>query len=159
MKTSDLLRGSFEVERTWRATPETVFSAWSDPAVKAQWFRGPPGHWTEIRRSMDFSVGGIEIVEGRFDADGETTLFTVRHHVIEPPLRIAAVFDLHLSGIHHSVTLASLQLTPTGETTRVSYCEQITFLDRLDGVEMRREGTEWQFDIIGKIVEQSGRAD
>ena len=101
---------------------------------------------------MDFRVGGLEVAEGRFNDSGMTTLFEARYHVIEPACRLVYVYDLHLSGELHSVTLASLDLQPDGDRTRVSYTEQIVFMDGQDGVEMRRGGAEWHFEAIEKLI-------
>ncbi len=138
--------------RVWAATPQRVFDAWADPAVKAEWFRGPPERWTEVRRSMDFRVGGLEMAEGRINDSGMTTLFEARYHVIEPGRRLVYVYDLHLSGELHSVTLSSLDIEPDGDKTRVSYTEQIVFMDGQDGTEMRWGGTEWHFESIEKLI-------
>ncbi|KAF0120695.1 SRPBCC family protein [Sediminibacterium sp.] len=147
-----LFHGTFTIKRSWSATPERIFSAWSDPAVKAQWFRGPPEQWREVRRSMDFRVGGVELAEGRFD-NGLTTLFEARYHVIDPNCRLIYVYDLHLAGALHSVTLSSLDVQPDGDRTGVSYTEQIVFMDGKDGVEMRRGGTEWHFETIERLLQ------
>ena len=58
MNALPLFHGTFAVKRVWVATPQRIFSAWADPTMKAQWFRGPPQKWSEVRRSMDFRVGG-----------------------------------------------------------------------------------------------------
>ncbi len=100
---------------------------------------------------MDFRVGGLEVAEGRFD-NGITTLFEARYHVIEPDCRLIYAYDLHLSGEIHSVTLSSLELQPDGGKTRVTYTEQIVFMDGKDGVEMRRGGTEWHFETIETLL-------
>jgi len=147
-----LCHGTFAIKRVWAATPQRIFSAWADPAIKAQWFRGPPELWTEVRRSMDFRVGGSEVAEGRFNDSGMTTLFEARYHVIEPGSRLVYVYDLHLSGELDSVTLSSLDLRPDGNRTHVFYSEQIVFLDGQDGVEKRRGGTEWHFETIEKML-------
>jgi uncharacterized protein YndB with AHSA1/START domain len=152
MNTLPLFHGTFAIKRVWTATPQRVFNAWADPAMKAQWFRGPPGKWSEIRRSMDFRVGGIEVAEGRFDDIGMTTLFEGRYHVVEASRRLVYVYDLRLSGELHSVTLSSLDLEPDGGRTRVSYTEQIVFMDGQDGIEKRREGTEEAFAPIEKLL-------
>lgn len=144
--------GTFTIKRVWSATPQKIFNAWADPALKAQWFRGPPERWVEQRRSMDFRVGGREVAEGRFSDSGITTLFEARYHLIEPGCRLVYAYDLHLSGELHSVTLSSLDLEPEGERTRVSYTEQIVFMDGEDGVEMRRGGTEWHFETIERML-------
>lgn len=148
--------GTFALERVWAATPERVFAAWSDPHLKAQWFTGPPERWSLTRRSMDFRVGGNEVLEGRFTGSDMTSLYDARFHVIEPARRLVYAYDLHLSGHFHSVTLSSLELEPRGERTRVRYTEQIVFLDGKDGTESRREGTTAQFDKIETVLRSCG---
>jgi uncharacterized protein YndB with AHSA1/START domain len=152
MKALPLFHGTFAVKRVWAATPQRIFSAWADPTIKARWFRGPPQKWSEVRRSMDFRVGGLEVAEGRFNDSGMTTLFEGRYHVIEPGRRLVYVYDLRLSGELHSVTLSSLDLEPDGDRTRVSYTEQIVFMDGQDGIEKRRDGTEEAFETIENML-------
>lgn len=101
---------------------------------------------------MDFRVGGLEMAEGRINDSGMTTLFEARYHVIEPGRRLVYVYHLHLSGELHSVTLSSLDIEPDGDKTRVSYTDQIVFMDGQDGTEMRRGRTEWHFESIEKLV-------
>ena len=151
-----LFHGTFTLNRVWTAPPERVFAAWSDPQVKAQWFTGPADRWSLSRRSMDFRVGGQEVLEGRFDDSGLETRFDARFHVIEPARRLVYAYDLHYSGRFHSVTLSSLELAPSGQSTRVSYTEQIVFLDGSDGTEKRREGTALQFDMIEVVLRSHG---
>lgn len=155
MKALPLFHGTFAIKRVWAAKPQRIFSAWADPTMKAQWFRGPPEKWSEVRRSMDFRVGGLEVAEGRFNDSGMTTLFEGRYHVIEPGRRLVYVYDLRLSGELHSVTLSSLDLEPDGDRTRVSYTEQIVFMDGEDGIEKRRDGTEEAFETIENMLKQN----
>jgi uncharacterized protein YndB with AHSA1/START domain len=152
MNALPFFHGTFAIKRVWAATPQRIFNAWADPTTMAQWFRAPPQKWSEVRRSMDFRVGGLEVAEGRFNDSGMTTLYEGRYHVIETDRRLVYVYDLHLSGELHSVTLSSLDLEPDGGRTRVSYTEQIVFMDGQDGIEKRREGTEQAFGTIEKIL-------
>jgi len=150
--TTPFCHGTFTLRRRFAALPARVFGAWSDPAIKAQWFTGPPDAWTLARRSIDFRVGGAEVLEGRFNDTGKTTLYQARFHVIEPDQRLVYVYDLHHSGSFHSVTLSSLVLEADGPATRVAYTEQIVFLDGRDGTASRQHGTELQFVAIGRAL-------
>ena len=153
MSVPQIVQGTFTLRREWAATPARVFAAWADGDLKKRWFFGPPGKWLETRRELDFRVGGREIVEGRFDEPAITTRFDARYHLIEPGHRLIFVYDLHVADQFHSVTLASLHLEPAGTRTRVTYTEQIAFLDGEDGTEMRRTGTEPHFVRISRLVE------
>jgi uncharacterized protein YndB with AHSA1/START domain len=143
---------TFTLHRTWAAPPSRVFSAWSDLHFKRQWFAPPPGQWTEIRRTIEFQPGGREIHEGKFNASGMTTLYEGRFHLIEQNERLIFAYDLHLSGVFHSVTLATLVLRANGTRTDVSYTEQIAFLDGSNGTAQRKEGTEFGFATIEKLT-------
>jgi uncharacterized protein YndB with AHSA1/START domain len=158
MTTIPLFHGTFTLTRSWAATPSRVFSAWSDPTTKAQWFRGPPDRWTELRRSIDFRPGGSEVLEGRFSESGKVSLFEARFHFIEQDQKLVYSYDLHLNGAFHSVTLSSLMLEPEGGSTRVSYTEQIVFLDGRDGTADRQHGTELQFAAIETVLFGAGNA-
>lgn len=152
MTIKPLFHGTFTLTRTWAAPAARVFSAWSDPKIKAQWFTGPPDGWTALRRSIDFRPGGLEVLEGRFAGSGLVTLFEARFHAIEPDRRLVYAYDLHLGGSFNSVTLASLELTPDGARTRVAYTEQIVFLDGRDGTAGRKHGTELHYAMIEQVV-------
>ncbi len=151
--TTPFFHGVFTLRRVWAATPERVFSAWSDLELKAQWFTGPADRWVLKRRSLDFRAGGSEILHGTFTQSGLETLYDARFHLIEPAQRLVYAYDLHHSGRFHSVTLSSLTLEPQGPGTAVSYTEQIVFLDGEDGTESRRHGTNIQFDMIESALQ------
>jgi len=152
MTTAPFHHGTFTLKRTWAASPARVFSAWADPQIKSQWFAGPSEQWDLIRRSIDFRPGGIEVLEGRFKKSGLVSLFQARFHVIEQDRRLVYDYDLHRGDTFHSVTLSSLTLEPEGRSTRVSYTEQIVFLDGKDGTASREHGTALQFAEIEKAI-------
>jgi len=152
MTITPIFHGTFTLTRIWSAPPSRVFGAWSDPKIKAKWFRGPPDRWTELRRSIDFRPGGSEVLEGRFSESGKVSLFEARFHFIEQDRKLVYSYDLHLNGAFHSVTLSSLILEPEGGSTRVSYTEQIVFLDGRDGTADRQHGTELQFATIETVL-------
>lgn len=151
MTVTPFCHGTFTLKRTWATSASRVFSAWSDPKLKAQWFTGPKDRWTMTGRSIDFQEGGIEVLKGRFKDSG-TTDYRARFHLIEPDQRIIYDYDLHLSGHFHSVTLSSLVLQGEADRTHVSYTEQIIFIDGRDGTGDRRHGTELMFDRIANVL-------
>jgi uncharacterized protein YndB with AHSA1/START domain len=133
------IHGSFTLERIYDASPARVFKAFADPKSKARWFVGPRG-WQEIKREMDFRVGGLEIAHGKFP-DGPETKFVARYHEIVPDERLVYVYDMHVNGVFMSVSLATIELTPQGGKTVLRITEQGVFLDGKDGNESRRQGT------------------
>lgn len=157
MSAANFAHGTFTIERTWKVPPPRVFKAWADADLKAQWFTGPPG-WRPLRRSLDFRTGGFEVLEGRFNESGMTTLYEARFQLIEPDRRLVYVYDLHLRDSFNSVTLSSLYLEPAAAGTRSLYTEQIVFLDGRDGTADRRHGTELYHAAIARVVEPAGAA-
>ena len=60
---------------------------------------------------------------------------------------------MHLSAKHHSVSLATVELTPSGHGTRLIFTEQVAFLDGTDGNEgtlSRQLGTAAHLDRLAR---------
>jgi uncharacterized protein YndB with AHSA1/START domain len=60
-------------------------------------------------------------------------------------------YDMRLSGRHHSVSLATVELAPSGRGTRLIFTEQVAFLDGTDGNEgtvSRQLGTAAHLDRL-----------
>jgi uncharacterized protein YndB with AHSA1/START domain len=150
MSYQEIAHGKFVIERIYDASPARVFSAWVDPAVKARWFVGPEG-WTLIERKLDFRVGGQELLHGRFAA--RETHFRAQFHSIVVDARIVFTYDMRLGDQHHSVSLATVELAPSGRGTRLIFTEQVAFLDGTDGNEgtvSRQLGTAAHLDRLAR---------
>jgi len=153
MTRQPIAHGSFTIERVYQATPALVFAAWSNIEIKARWFIGP-AHWTQIRREQSFEPGGHEILHGRFP-HGLETLYTARFHEIVDNERIVYVYDMHLSGKHHSLSLVTVEVDPVNDGTRLIYSEQVAYLDGTDGIEgiaSRERGVSAHLDGLGALL-------
>jgi uncharacterized protein YndB with AHSA1/START domain len=149
MKSDFISHSSFTIERTYNAPASRVFSAWKDPELKARWFKGPET-WTQVKRELDFSVGGHELLQGRF-VDGGETFFSARYYDIIPNNRIVYVYDMHINDRLHSVSLATVEITPSGDKTHLLFTEQVAFMDGTNGIEgakSRKHGTAAHFDRL-----------
>jgi uncharacterized protein YndB with AHSA1/START domain len=152
------MHGTFTIERRYEASPARVFAAFADPAIKARWFIGPPDRWKILKRELDFRVGGSERLQGRLDGKIET-LYTARYHEILPDRRIVLVYDMHVDGRHHSLSIATVEMTPESSKTYFTFTEQVVFLDGTDGAagaSSRQRGTADHLDRLGKAL---GRPD
>lgn len=133
--------GSFVIERDLPHAPARVFAAFADPKAKAKWFGGPSKVWEELERRMDFRVGGTERARGRFVANGRVSDFQARYQDIVPDRRIVYCYTMHVDERKISVSLATIELEPSGKGTKLTITEQGAFLDGYDDAGSRESGT------------------
>lgn len=151
MSQRSVTHGSFAIERVYDASPERVFKAWADPAIKARWFVGPTD-WRMLERSIDFRVGGKERLSGR-KGSGVVSTFDAVYHDIVPDQRIIYCYDMRLDDVHISVSLATVELAPAGSGTRLAFTEQAAFLDGYDDSGSRERGTRILLEQLGGELE------
>jgi uncharacterized protein YndB with AHSA1/START domain len=147
MTERSVTHATFVVERTYDASPDRVFAAWADPAAKARWFGNPDDGVDEFE--LDFRVGGRELSRGTAP-NGKAYTYEARYQDIVPDDRIVYAYDMHLEEARISVSLSTVQLSPEGEGTRLTYTEQGAFLDGLDTPEQREQGSGALFDALGE---------
>jgi uncharacterized protein YndB with AHSA1/START domain len=142
---------TFTIERRYPVPPSRVFAAFADPATKARWFIGPDG-WVDEESSLDFRVGGTEVVR-RGPAGGPVHGFIARFHDIVTDRRIVYAYDLTLDDTLISVSVASIELDADGDGTRMRFTEQGAFLDGHDQPATREHGTNLLLDALGSFLE------
>src|ERR1700730_6119364 len=147
MTERSVTHATFVVERTYDASPARVFAAWADPAAKARWFGQPD--------EFDFTVGGREINRGGPEG-GPTFTFDARYQDIVEDNRILYTYDMHLDGQRISVSLATVELEPTGAGTRLIFTEQGAFLDGHDTLPQREQGTRALLDPLAAELQREG---
>ena len=144
-----LVHGSFTVERNYSRSPAVVFSAWARPEFKRQWFGSPEeGNADHI---FEFRVGGREFNEGKVGDD--TYTFDVRYHDIVENNRIVYTYEMKLNGQRISVSVASVEFRPVDNGTRMIVREDGAFLDGLDTVKQREDGTNYLIDQLGQWLD------
>jgi uncharacterized protein YndB with AHSA1/START domain len=147
MTERSVTHATFVVERTYDASPARVFAAFADPAIKARWFAGPE-EWGPDEREMDFRVGGRETSRGG-PPGGPVHAFEGLYYDIVPDQRIIFGYDMHLDDARISVSLATVELLPSGSGTRLIFTEQGAFLDGYDDPAGREHGTGELLDQLG----------
>jgi uncharacterized protein YndB with AHSA1/START domain len=152
MTERSIVHGSFTVERRYKASPEKVFQAWADPELKRQWFGAPEEG--NPKHTFDFRVGGRERSEGPLGT--QTYIFDAVYYDIVQNNRIVYAYEMYLDGERISVSVATNELKPDGTGTHLVLTEHGAFLDGLDTVDQRREGTEWIMDQLGKWLDRQG---
>lgn len=140
-----ITHGSFTVTRLYPARPARVFAAWANPEFKRKWFGSPDP--AKAEHIFEFRVGGREYTSGKM---GDTTFtFDVRYQDIIPDQRIIYTYDMTMNGDRISVSLATIEIEPEGDGTKMTVVEHGAFLDGLDTVTQREEGTNALMDALG----------
>jgi len=135
---------TFVIERSYRATPQRVFAAWSDPGAKGRWFCPDATEHT-----LDFRVGGHERNSGGGPVDGPDMAFESIYHDIIDNERIVFSSTLLADDQIVTVSLTTVELTPHDGDTRLRLTQQNAFLDGHEQPDWRRTGTNSQLDALG----------
>jgi uncharacterized protein YndB with AHSA1/START domain len=153
MPDNNTVKATFTVERTYKAKPSRVFAAFADAEKKKKWFGGGD-EWQPLEKAFDFRVDGIEIDVGRH-ASGVVSAFYCTYHDIVPDRRIVYAYRMTLDGKPLSSSLASIELQPEGDGTRLTLIEYGVYFDGYTekDVQGREHGTNWLMDKLGESLE------
>jgi uncharacterized protein YndB with AHSA1/START domain len=156
MEQPSVIHDTFVIERSYPASPERVFRAFSDPAMKRRWFVDSRGHQVE-QFEMDFRVGGNECSRLRFKEGtpvaGLPCLTDTYYHDIVPNRRLVFTTAMAIGGRQISVALATVELLSSDAGTDLVFTHQAAFFEGADGPEMRRAG--WQTLLERLAAEQA----
>jgi uncharacterized protein YndB with AHSA1/START domain len=149
MSDHSVAHGTFVIERTYNHPVEKVWAAWADGRLKSQWF-GDVGKPAKV---FEFEPGGRESSEGDIP-NGPHYNFDVVYQDIVPNSRIVYSYDMHMDRKKISVSLAAVEFFPEGKKTRLKLTEYGLFLDGLDNVDQRKEGTVSLIDQLGEFLDK-----
>ncbi len=150
---------TFVIERSYNASPQRVFAAWSDPQSKRAWFAEGEG-WDIKSYELDFREGGVE--KSRFHVKGGSNPFppettfgneTVFSEIVENE-RIIFTYSMDRDGFRFSISLASVEVHPTDKGSRLIFTEHGAFFDGADGIKMREQGWQELLTKLGAFLEQ-----
>ncbi|MDI1327940.1 MAG: SRPBCC family protein [Brevundimonas sp.] len=142
---SKLFFGAFTVTRRYGAGPARVFAAFADREVKQRWM-GCEEVIAPVIEQLDFHVGGREVSRGG-GQDGAEHLFEGRFLDIVPDHRIVFAFVMHVAGRKISASLGTVEFTPDGDGTVLTFNEQGVYFGE-DGWAEREEGTAAGLDQL-----------
>lgn len=148
---SSVVHSTFSVERTYPVPPTRVFAAFANQSTKRRWFAEGEG-WEVEEFTMDFRVGGQEVARFRFTGGPPMGNDTVYLDII-PNERIVFAYTMTASGKRISISLATVEIAPSGAGTRLVYTEQGTFLDSEANIAGRVEGTRELLEKLGEELQ------
>ncbi|MCY0989389.1 SRPBCC family protein [Nannocystis sp. ILAH1] len=139
MITESVVHSTITIDRTYPVAPERVFAAWADPKQKRRWFAEGEG-WSVLQFDLDFREGGREAARFRDEKSDAEIRNDGHYEDIVPGRRIIVAYTMSVGGRRISASLATVELRPQGDGTRLVYTEQGAFFDGADGPRMREQG-------------------
>ena len=149
---------TFTLERSFPASPERVFSAFSDPAKKIRWYGD--GRNEVLEFTMDFRVGGKDRTRYRTSPSSPLKGAILRNDTfymeIKPCHRIVISYTMGIEtegeNRPFSASLATFELLPSATGTDVLFTEQSAFFEHSDGPEIRRQGWTSLLNKLGEAL-------
>jgi uncharacterized protein YndB with AHSA1/START domain len=153
MTEAPVVHNTFVVERDYPATPERVFAACSDPVKKRRWFAEGENH-TIDEFEMDFRVGGRERARSHFKEGspfpGTALLNDGIYHDIVTNRRIVTSATMSLGDRRISVSLVTVEISPSQNGAKLVVTHQGVFFEGSDGPERRQAGWQKIADRLAK---------
>ena len=156
MTARSVIHDTFTIERSYPAAPSRVFAAFASAEAKNTW--GDTGDLEPADgqagiSEFDFRVGGRE----RFGIKmaGTTYRYDARYYDIVPDQRIIYAYEMYAGDARISVSVATIEFSKNGGGTVLTWTEQGTYLDGIDGPEasaLRKEGTTEMLDGLTRYL-------
>ena len=151
-----VIHDTFTIERSYLATPSRVFAAFASLEAKNIWcdlgdIEEADGE--AATTEFDFRVGG----QDRFGFKRHGTTYRVRawYYDIVPEQRIVYAYEMYANDARYSVSVATIEFAKNGDSTALTWTEQGTYLDGIDGPEasaLRKEGTTEMLDGLTRYL-------
>jgi uncharacterized protein YndB with AHSA1/START domain len=153
MSETSVNHATFVLERSFPASPDKVFAAFADPARKRRWFVEERGMQIEDMR-MDFRVGGHDRTAFRFGEGspfpGQVMVNNTVYQEITPGRRIVFAYTMGFGEKPFSASLTTVEISPKGSGTELTFTEQAAFFENADGAKMREEGWTTLLERLGQ---------
>ena len=154
MTESTVAHDTFVIERTYRVPVAQAFRAWAEPQLKTRWFAGS-AEALGAGYELDFRVGGREANRGG-PPGGPVYTYVAEFRDIVPEQRIVYTYEMHADQDRISVSVATVLFSGDGATSKLVLTEQGVFLDQLDTVAQREEGTSSMLDSLSTLLTGDG---
>jgi len=138
----------FTLVRTFDATPEDVWRAWTDPDSAAQWWPSTPRETVEI----DARVGGRYTYTMVNDATGEKIVTGGVYREVMPFERLVFTWG-HPEGDPDDTPVITITLEPVGDRTRMTF--DLRGVDGAKGDKYFYDGWDAALDSLGEHLGRS----
>lgn len=140
----------FVIERILPGSPRHAFRFWSDFELKRRWISCHPD-WRVLEDSFNFVQGGGERMRWAMP-DGQEQALLLHYLEIHPGERIVYAYTMLAGGSSISSSLVTVEFTPKGGKTMMTWTEQAVFGSAADG-DIRESGTGVGFDRLIAAME------
>jgi len=148
-----VIHSTFTIERTYPQSCARVFHALSDKEMVRRW--RVEGEGCDVREfTFDFRLGGSEVSRFCFQGGPEIRLDAQFQDII-PDRRIVFSYRMAMGPNPFSASLTTVELTPAGEGTRLTYTEQGAFFDGFDSAQGREHGTRALLESLANELQKS----
>jgi uncharacterized protein YndB with AHSA1/START domain len=131
-----VIHDTFSLERTYPVVPSRVFAAFASAEAKEAWEnigdRKPVEGRVRIVE-LDFQPGGRE--RFAYTVRGTSYRYDALYYDIVPNRRIVYSYEMSADGARISVSLATIEFATSAAGTTLTWTEQGTYLDGIDGSE------------------------
>jgi glutathione S-transferase len=136
------------IERVFKAPPDQVFRAWTDPGILVEWW-GPEGFHTP-ECAMDVRDGGAWRTV-MTNEKGESYTVSGVYREIVPPRRLVLTWSWHQpDGSRGHETLVELSFDPSPEGTRMRLVQRL--FESADQRDSHRMGWQSSFNKLEALV-------
>jgi uncharacterized protein YndB with AHSA1/START domain len=149
---SSVVHATFSLERVYDAAPSRVFAAFENLPTKRRWMVEGEG-WEVDAYMMDFRVGGLESGRFRYRGGPEIRNDTVYQDIVRDR-RIVFAYTMTVGEKRISASLATVELIPLDQRTRLTYTEQGAFFDGAENPRDREEGCRELLESLAQELER-----
>jgi uncharacterized protein YndB with AHSA1/START domain len=135
------------IERVFKAGPETVFKAWTDPAILVKWW-GPEGFETPECK-MDVRAGGAWRTT-MVSPKGDSHTVSGVYREISPPRRLVMTWGWEQDSNRGHETVIEVTFEPTGTGTKMRLVQSV--FESQNARDMHSEGWNSTFNDLERFL-------